>query len=32
VHKVLFSEIWLIDIFGGASIVDIGEYFAVDMN
>ena len=26
------TEIWMIDIFGGASIIDQAEYYAVEMN
>eukprot|EP00595_Chromulina_sp_UTEXLB2642_P001239 CAMPEP_0196765532 /NCGR_PEP_ID=MMETSP1095-20130614/9519_1 /TAXON_ID=96789 ORGANISM="Chromulina nebulosa, Strain UTEXLB2642" /NCGR_SAMPLE_ID=MMETSP1095 /ASSEMBLY_ACC=CAM_ASM_000446 /LENGTH=97 /DNA_ID=CAMNT_0042123765 /DNA_START=318 /DNA_END=611 /DNA_ORIENTATION=+ len=32
VHKIDINEIWLIDIYGGASFVDIDEYYAVDVN
>jgi hypothetical protein len=32
VHKIVISEIWLINIYGGASIVDVDEYFNVNLN
>eukprot|EP00981_Chlorochromonas_danica_P004913 scaffold988_cov165-Ochromonas_danica.AAC.15 len=31
VHTITLSEIWLIDIYGGAGTVDISEYYAVDV-
>lgn len=31
VRKLLLDEIWLIDTFGGATIIDISEYYAVQM-
>ncbi|KAJ1401933.1 protein CREG1 [Ochromonadaceae sp. CCMP2298] len=32
VHRVDLAEVWLIDIYGGASVVDVGEYYDVDMS
>lgn len=29
VHKIMMEEIWLIDIYGGASIISPDDYFAV---
>jgi len=29
IHKIDLSEIWLIDIYGGAAIVDVDDYYAV---
>mmetsp|Transcript_21845 Transcript_21845/g.36556 ORF Transcript_21845/g.36556 Transcript_21845/m.36556 type:complete len:211 (-) Transcript_21845:238-870(-) len=31
IHKIVISEIWLIDIYGGASIIDPKDYYAVDV-
>mmetsp|Transcript_29676 Transcript_29676/g.32305 ORF Transcript_29676/g.32305 Transcript_29676/m.32305 type:complete len:188 (+) Transcript_29676:199-762(+) len=31
VHKIVLNEIWLIDIYGGASIVDVNDYYAVQL-
>lgn len=32
VNKINMTEIWLIDIYGGATIVDIYDYFDVNLN
>ena len=32
IHKIVLNEIWLIDIYGGAAIIDVKDYYAVDMN
>ena len=31
IHKINISEIWFIDIYGGAKIVDIDDYYAVEV-
>ena len=32
IHKLVMDEVWLIDIYGGATFVDVEEYYSVDVN
>ena len=32
IHKLVMDEVWLIDIYGGATFVNVDEYYNVNMN